>query len=227
MKTKFHIAWLCSAAARLDFKPRPRWPWPLCPPAQRSCSKVTPAACASPRPRSNADGTFEFKGLKAGKYRLLLPLGSTTANSYLGTTVVNGAQLELQGSFVIAVTPINDTPTVSEAKLIKVGQGELSLKSVVGTDGGIWRTRNAIAIAADGGSISGSFKVTESESPVPQNRAANVPLLQNDTDVDGDRQIATGTLIPKVEIRVGAAPGTIREAQPRPCTVSLSLLRPP
>lgn len=211
MKPTFHMALLGSAALVL-ISTLPALAVVMLSAGTEVRLEGDPAGTIIATTKTGPDGKFEFKGLKAGNYHLILPLGSTTANSYLGTTVVNGAQLELQGSFVITVTAVNDAPSVTDAKLIKVGQGELSLKSLVGTDGGIWRTRNAIPIATDGGTIRGSFKIAENESPRPQNRTITVNgQAGNDSVTDSPMPVVPGAAsTPKVDQPSGSGARTVQ-----------------
>lgn len=122
--------------------------------------------------QTDAAGKFEFKNLKAGKYQLgVLPSGSTPTLTKVGqgtlvlstdssigtdpagkqTAVVDGAQL--QQTFTITVTSVNDAPTISLSVDPKTG-----------------RTLQTISVEMDGGTISGAFKIADNESPRPQDR---------------------------------------------------------
>lgn len=159
----------------------------------------------------NAAGEFEFKNLKAGSYRLVpisptgsnapitkvgpgqlvLPTDSLTAKGSASTgntpldtgsrrtTIGDGAQL--QQTFTITVTAVNDAPSVSNTAPggVTAGQGNGTLRLLVGTDGGLWidRSQQVITVGA-GGTLHGTVQTAESINE-RRTRAPNVTELFN------------------------------------------------
>jgi len=168
MKAKFHLAMLGSAVLVLssnlsvfaiEGEPIVKIPIGL---------EGDPGSVIVARTQTDAKGKFEFRGLKAGKYRLVLQsVTETTADGRVvmdlpggkapetaTTTVRDGTSLQLERTFTITVTPVNDVPTIS-----------LPINRETG------RSSQAIVIPMDGGTISGALKIAENESPRPQDRA--------------------------------------------------------
>lgn len=101
--------------------------------------------------KTDAEGKFEFKNLKAGNYRLI---DQSAEGAGKQTTVLDGAQLQLQRTFTITVAPVNDAPTT---KVDNKLTGRLTLP----VDPKSGRSSQAITVDMDGGTLRGVLQTAE------------------------------------------------------------------
>lgn len=117
--------------------------------------------------KTDAEGKFEFKNLKAGNYRLV---DQSAEGAGKQTTVLDGAQLQLQRTFTITVTPVNDAPTT---KVDNKLTGRLTLP----VDPKSGRSSQVITIDMDGGTVKGVIGELQDADDLPsrpQSRRATI-----------------------------------------------------